>query len=71
MTPHREPESDLDLEREIAAHLAQAGITLPPGRMGEVVREYRIMKQQIAVVRAACPPDEEPATTFTAAPPRP
>ncbi len=58
------PESEADLEREIAGHLARAGIALPDGRMAEVVREYRALKQQIATVRAACPPDEEPAITF-------
>src|SRR3712207_947999 len=63
-------DSDADLEREMADHLARAGITLPPGRMGEVVREYRLLKQQIAIVRAACPRHQEPATTFAAAPPR-
>ena len=70
MTASPDPESDEHLEREIAANLARAGIALPPGRMAEVVREYRILKQQIAIVRAACPPDAEPATTFVARPPR-
>ena len=60
------PESEADLEREIAGHLARAGIALPDGRMAEVVREYRALKQQIATVRAACPPDEEPAIIFRA-----
>ena len=64
MTTHPDPEREADLEREIATHLARAGITLPPGRMGEVVREYGILKRQIAIVRAACPPDGEPATIF-------
>lgn len=66
MTRNNEHESEADLEREMEIHLAQAGIVLPPGRMGEVVREYRTLKQQIAIVRAACPPDVEPATTFVA-----
>ena len=66
MIPHSEPESEADLECEMANHLAQAGIVLPPGRMREVVREYRTLKQQIVIVRAACPPDVEPATTFAA-----
>jgi hypothetical protein len=62
------PESEADLEREIAGHLARAGIALPDGRMAEVVREYRALKQQIATVRAACPPEAEPATIFQAGP---
>ena len=60
------PESEADLKREIAGHLALAGIALPNGRMAEVVREFRALKQQIATVRAACPPDEEPAIIFRA-----
>lgn len=64
MTPHNEGKIEADLEREMVVHLALAGIVLPPGRMSEVVREYRTLKQQIAIVRAACPPDAEPATTF-------
>jgi hypothetical protein len=64
MTIGPDPESDLDLEREMAVHLARAGITLPPGRMAEVLREYRALKQQIATVRTACPPDAEPVTAF-------
>lgn len=55
-------------EAEIAAHLARAGITPPPGRMAEIAREYAILKQQIALVRAACPADAEPATVFATRP---
>ena len=64
MTIGDHPESEADLEREIAGHLARAGIALPDGRMAEVVREYRALKQQIATVRAACPPDAEPANNL-------
>lgn len=55
---------DAALEAELADHLARAGIVLPPGRLPEVLREYRILKQQIETVRTAVPAESEPAVIF-------
>lgn len=57
-------EADAALEAEITGHLERARIPLPPGRMPEVVQEYRVLKQQIETVRAACAGDAEPAVIF-------
>lgn len=57
-------ETDAMLEAEIAGHLSRAGIIPPPGRMAEIVREYGILKQQLAAVRAALADDAEPAVVF-------
>lgn len=57
-------QADRALEAEIACHLARAGITPPPGRMAEITREYGILKQQLAAVRAALVDDAEPAVVF-------
>jgi len=57
-------QADSALEAEIASHLARAGITPPPGRMADIAREYGILKQQLAAVRAALVGGAEPAVVF-------
>lgn len=52
------------LAAEYLALLARAGIAMPPERLAEAVAEHAELRDHIARVNAACPPEAEPATMF-------
>lgn len=52
------------LAAEYLALLARAGITIPPARMADAVKEFAELRTHIERVNASCPPEGEPSPLF-------
>ena len=62
------PFDEAALRTRFLAELAAAGIVLPPDRAEAAASDYLVLKRQMRLIHAACPPDAALPLGFTPAP---